>query len=320
MAKFITGKDLETAIYDIIWKAEDTLLIVSPFIKLDKYFKDLFLKHLNNSNIHILILFGKNESNIGKSLSKDDFEFFKQFINITVVYIPTLHAKYYGNEKCGVITSINLYDFSFKHNIEFGVYSETSFFDSVKNNSDQDAWRSCIDLAEESEVVFVKRAVYEKNMLSALFGKKYIKSDILLDNTDYFYNGSNNNKKNKVVKYLKDFPDEIIMGSNNTPRPTREESEKNTIPTETSTQYTRLMGYCIRTGEEIPFSFEKPLSYAAYKKWSAFSNPDYPEKYCHFTGELSNGKTCVNNPVLEKNIEKAKEARRLNAANNSIYK
>ncbi len=41
MAKFITGKDLEKVIYDIIWEAENTLLIVSPFIKLDDYFQDL---------------------------------------------------------------------------------------------------------------------------------------------------------------------------------------------------------------------------------------------------------------------------------------
>ena len=30
--KFITGKELEEAIYDIIWKAEEKLLIVSPYI------------------------------------------------------------------------------------------------------------------------------------------------------------------------------------------------------------------------------------------------------------------------------------------------
>lgn len=41
MAKFITGEELEKAIYDIIWDAERDLLIVSPFIKLDDYFKRL---------------------------------------------------------------------------------------------------------------------------------------------------------------------------------------------------------------------------------------------------------------------------------------
>ena len=45
MTKFLTGQELEDAIYDIIWDAKKTLLIVSPFIKLDDYFKKLFHKH-----------------------------------------------------------------------------------------------------------------------------------------------------------------------------------------------------------------------------------------------------------------------------------
>ena len=42
MAKFITGQELEKVITDTIWEAEHVLLIVSPFIRLDDYFKKLF--------------------------------------------------------------------------------------------------------------------------------------------------------------------------------------------------------------------------------------------------------------------------------------
>ncbi len=63
-------------------------------------------------------------------------------------------------------------------------------------------------------------------------------------------------------------------------------------------------GYCIRTGVEIPFNVKKPLSYDAYKKWNEFGDPDYPEKYCHFTGEPSNGETSVSRPILKKNWKK----------------
>ena len=114
MSKFITGLELEETISKIIWETKETLLIVSPFIKLDDFFKKLFDNHLNNPKIHILIVFGKNENNISRSLSKNDFEYFKKFLNISIIYVPNLHAKYYGNEKKGVITSINLYDYSFK--------------------------------------------------------------------------------------------------------------------------------------------------------------------------------------------------------------
>ena len=45
MSKFITGLELEETISKIIWETKETLLIVSPFIKLDDYFKKLFDNH-----------------------------------------------------------------------------------------------------------------------------------------------------------------------------------------------------------------------------------------------------------------------------------
>jgi hypothetical protein len=67
-------------------------------------------------------------------------------------------------------------------------------------------------------------------------------------------------------------------------------------------------GYCIRTGVKIPFNLEKPMSYEAYKSWSKYSDAEYAEKYCHFSGEPSNGETCLSKPILKKNWKKAKEA------------
>lgn len=66
-------------------------------------------------------------------------------------------------------------------------------------------------------------------------------------------------------------------------------------------------GYCIRTRAQIPFNTEKPLSGEAFKSWNKYADKDYAEKYCHFTGEASNGETTVNKPILRKNWNKAKE-------------
>jgi phosphatidylserine/phosphatidylglycerophosphate/cardiolipin synthase-like enzyme len=66
-------------------------------------------------------------------------------------------------------------------------------------------------------------------------------------------------------------------------------------------------GFCIRTGISIPFNVEKPLSLEAYKKWNEYGDADYPEKYCHFSGEPSDGETSVNKPIMKKNWKKAKE-------------
>jgi len=70
-------------------------------------------------------------------------------------------------------------------------------------------------------------------------------------------------------------------------------------------------GYCIRTGVPIPFNIEKPMSLEAYRKWEEYGNEDYPEKYCHFSGEQSNGETSLKQPVLSKNWKKAKETFKL---------
>ena len=55
---FLTGKELNEKIYDTIYNSEKYLLILSPFIQLDEYFKDeVFKTHLNNSKVHIIIGF-----------------------------------------------------------------------------------------------------------------------------------------------------------------------------------------------------------------------------------------------------------------------
>lgn len=66
-------------------------------------------------------------------------------------------------------------------------------------------------------------------------------------------------------------------------------------------------GFCIRTGISIPFNVKKPMSQEALKSWGKYSDPDYAEKFCHFSGEPSNGETSFSRPILKKNWKKAKE-------------
>lgn len=326
MAKFITGAELEKAIYDIIWEAKNTLLIVSPFIKLDDYFKKLFDKHLNNPKLHIVIVFGKNETEVSKSLSAEDFDYFKQFMNISVIYVPKLHAKYYGNEKKGVVTSINLHNYSFKNNIEFGVYSEINVLNNITNSltssTDQEAWNTCHQIANENEAVFIKRPVYDKKLLSAIIGKNYVKSDIIHDTTTKFYNSWGHNSSNVEIKRLPDFPSEIKLGSQSIGRPSRDEVETKTQrhepintssidPKRTQSDWGKMqnttinkdeisnnLGYCIRSGERIPYNPNRPMSENAYRIWAQYGNVDFQENFCHKTGRQSNGRTSMRNPIL----------------------
>lgn len=66
------------------------------------------------------------------------------------------------------------------------------------------------------------------------------------------------------------------------------------------------IGFCVRTGAEIPFNIDKPLSYEGYRTWSRQEDPNAPENYCHFSGDPSYGLTSVNKPILDKYLEKAR--------------
>ncbi len=294
MSKFVTGKELETAVYDIIWDAKDVLLIVSPYIKLDDYFKKLFDKHKNDPKLHLLLVFGKNEKDVKRSMNKVDFDYFKKFPNVSIIYVPKLHAKYYGNEKQGVITSINLYDYSFVNNIEFGVFSKQSLINRFSQSADSEAWNECMEIAEQNEIVFIKRPVYENKRMIINMGKNYVKSDILFDSTEEFYGFSKNKKSNG--KRLRDFPEELELNSNSNQRPEREVAERK-IPSRKVFK-TQAYGFCIRTGEKIKFNPKQPMIREAWKKWNEYKNTDFGEKYCHKTGKPSYGKTSMRNPIL----------------------
>lgn len=187
MAEFITGEQLAEVVYNIIFEAKKSLIIVSPYIKLDDYFKkEVFNSHKNNADLHLIVAFGKNEQNPRLSLNRDDFEYFKEFNNVSIVYIPNLHAKFYANENKAVVTSINLYDYSFKNNIEFGVISKSNLLELGTASIDSQARKSVDDMLNNGFCVFVKRPQYRKKLL---IGRDYVGSQVLFDITEDLIRG-----------------------------------------------------------------------------------------------------------------------------------
>lgn len=74
---------------------------------------------------------------------------------------------------------------------------------------------------------------------------------------------------------------------------------------------TKKSGYCIRTGEEIPFNIKKPFNKKSWTSWNAYKDKEYKEKFCHFSGEKSSGQTTYNKPILRKNWDKASKMHKL---------
>jgi len=299
MSTFLTGRELEGKLTDIIWNAKKYILIISPFIKLDSHIKDVFNKRNSKEDVNVFILFGKNEEYKHKSFNKDDLDYFKQFNNITILYNKDLHAKHYCNESEGLITSLNLYGFSLVNNIEYGVYFTKSLLNPLDKLFEETERKTDELVFEKSEVVFLK----EQNVKNKLFGlsKVYEEPKVIFDITKEFFNG-----KKYESKFLSDF-DEDSKNENTqvfNEKPIRSIDEVKERPKENKIAYTKKTSknsaYCIRTGESIEFNKEKPMSYRAYKEWAKYENWEYPENYCHRSGEKSNGETSMVNPILKK--------------------
>ncbi len=286
MSKFLTGSELENKLTDIIWNAKEYVIVISPFIKLDDHVRKIFNKVKDCTDIHLILIFGKNEDSKSRSLREEDFQYFQEFKNISILYNKYLHAKHYCNEKEGLITSLNLYDYSMINNIEYGVY----FRKTPLNPNDrifEETEKFTDDLIfEKSDVVFIKKPLYKKKMFG--LAKTYLSSKVYFDvSMDFFNDAPYEIKKHSEINFDELGNFDNIHGK----KPERKNAKDSSSDNITT-------GYCIRTGVEIPFDPSRPLCYEAYQTWLYFENPDYKENYCHKTGEKSNGKTSMRNPIL----------------------
>lgn len=275
MAKFLTSNELNSEIEKLIENAKEDIVLISPYIKLHDRYASALRTKINDPNVQITVVFGKNEEDMSKSMKEEDFNFFKEFPNIEIRYEKRLHAKYYANEKASIITSMNLYSYSQDNNIETGVLSSHTFLIS-ENSLEYQAFQYFNRVIEQADLLFKKTPEYERTMMG--LSRKYINSVIEIDQLSDFFSGKT----------------EAYIAKSNQYKKERQEKAKNQT------------GYCIRTGVEIPFNPEKPLSYEAYKIWNEYADPTYSEKFCHFSGEDSNGETSVERPILRKNWRKAK--------------
>ena len=265
MAKFLNHKALKQEIFDLFENAEVRLTLVSPFIKLHPKLKKILDKKKNDPDFFIEILYGKNLEKVEKSMNKHDLAYFKDFRNIEIRYNEHLHAKYYANEKSSIVTSLNLYEYSINNNIESGVLFESGLLSRDRKN-DTEAFEYFQHIIDQSEVVYNKD-IKEEKVFFGLFTKDG-GSEVLEDNTKEYYKTAKPKSKAKSTTKSK-------------------------------------QGYCIRTGDKIPFNPSKPYSKKSIASWNRYKDENYREKYCHYSGEKSNGKTSMKKPILSKYWKKA---------------
>ena len=275
MAEFLKGEQLNSELVNIFERASEQIIIISPFIKLHSRIKDSLKGKLNEPKLKITVVFGKNEENKSKSLNLEEFEFFKQFSNIEIKYEPRLHAKYYANESLALLSSMNLYEYSQNNNIEFGILTKTTLLGSLTNigeTLDKDAFNYFETVIQNSESKYLKEPKYDQKFLGLT--KKYSNSEVKIDKLSSELSKKNVSQKKVTSKQKSEF---------------------------------LQIGYCIRTGKEIPFNPKYPFTSKSYESWNKFKDENYSEKYCHYSGEKSKGETSFSKPILKKNWKKAKE-------------
>lgn len=227
MAKFLNTTGVSYLLEELLKNTSARLLLISPYLQ----FNDRIKEYLQNLQIHkreIIIVFREDK------LSDVDRRWLSEQPGIKAKICKTLHAKCYINESEGILTSMNLYEFSQINNNEMGIH--------LTKKNDQE-----------------------------LFNQTLLEAERLVNiSTELSFAQDKTNPAARTVK-------------------------------------SNQQGYCIRTGTRIPFNIEKPLSLEAFKKWNEYANDLYPENFCHFSGESSNGQTSVSQPILKKNWKAAKE-------------
>lgn len=267
MIEFIKGSELSKSLEEMIEKADRFLWLISPYIKLSGRIKDDLKILKRKPDVQITVVYGKNEFDKIKSLSKEDFEYLKEFPNIRICYEKNLHAKYYASEDFSLLCSMNLHEFSQNNNIEAGVrFTPKDIITGVISNTitnatpEANAHDYFSKIIENGDVEYLRKPVFKKGLLGIT--STYSHSETLID------------------KYSD------VNGK----------SEKDNIhKIETKIERT---GFCIRTGIQIPFDIRKPMCYDAYKIWARYSDMDFPEQFCHLTGKQSFGKTSMRNPIF----------------------
>ena len=148
MSKFITSSNLDNEIESIIREAKTKLLLISPYINLSDNIKNLLLQKTSHPELKIIVAFreewkeGKNGEDNNAEIELQyknlrELDIWKSFPNIRLVGLKNLHAKYYANENKGVITSLNLYRYSIKNNIEYGCLIRGNTYLETTNYSER---------------------------------------------------------------------------------------------------------------------------------------------------------------------------------------
>lgn len=119
MAEFLIRHGIADRIYKIIDEAQIELVLISPYIRLDKETKDRLTERRKPRG------FSEDTTRVNVICREKDLyageKTFLESIGVKLVFRKDLHAKCYLNEKEALVASMNLYEHSQENNDEMGL-------------------------------------------------------------------------------------------------------------------------------------------------------------------------------------------------------
>ncbi len=135
MVQILTDRDLRHEIERTIRSSKSFIFAVSPYIDFDDDIKRAF-SSLENDVVKGIVYRSAGTSNKDSGINDDSRSFLNELPKAELIAVKDLHAKFYLNEECVIIASMNLTRSS-NHNHEIGVI--------IDYELDYDNYHDCLE-------------------------------------------------------------------------------------------------------------------------------------------------------------------------------
>jgi phosphatidylserine/phosphatidylglycerophosphate/cardiolipin synthase-like enzyme len=134
MAEFLDTTAISQKIETLLETARERVVLISPYLKLREKIREL-LEDATLRNVAVAIVYGKRKR-------CDEIERLKAIAGVKIAFCKNVHSKCYLNEHVGIITSLNLHEFSEAENREMGVF--------FSRETDSELFQQTFDEAERT--------------------------------------------------------------------------------------------------------------------------------------------------------------------------
>ncbi len=250
MAEFLDTTGVSYRLSGIIKNAQERLLIISPYLKVNDLFREL-LEDADRLEYEIFVIYGKSELLLSQE------KWLRSLKSVKVGYLQNLHAKCYMNENEALVTSMNLYEFSQVNNYEMGIYvsrgEDPALYEEIRRES-----MRLVRASKISPITPRKVQAEDSGTQRESETPSHVVEEPIVESG----------------KVSRSAPVEVKAVDSRNPEASYTHSRVAEVPTE---------GYCIRCGIAVPFNLGQPYCGFCRHIRGLFKDR-WPDKQCHTCG------------------------------------